>query len=224
MGDDFDEAKHLKKPRKRLIKLAKDRKYPTTCQEGMAKPTLQSKKRWQAHHVLSITCMTDPKRRAGYPAGADVRKYIDDCLSATNWDINAEPNLLGMPLNFHHRTTEGIQPYPSHQCDHNTADGYTKEVSDWMQEKVWSTLQAKKQIHKVDVKMIETELGNTSKHFRGLLMNDHPSRDLGTHESWKQRFQRLDSWFEPFSMATVPLPRKPGRSPKNLADVFARIK
>jgi hypothetical protein len=224
MGDDFDEAKHLKKPRKRLSKLDKDSKYPTTCKAGMGKPVRDSKKRWQAHHVLSITCMTDARRRKGYPAGADVRKYIDDCLAATEWNINDEPNLLGMPLNFHHRTTDGIQPYPSHQADHNTADGYTKEVSDWMQENVWSTLQAKKQIHKVDVKTIKTELENTSKHFRGLLMDTHPMRDLGTHESWKQRFQRLNSWFKPFSMATVPLPRKPGKSPTNFTDLFRRIK
>ena len=217
-----DEEEHMKKPRKRLSKLDGDSKYATTCKAGMGKPRLQSKKRWQAHHILSLTCMA--RRKSSYPDDKPTRKYIEDCLFCTEWNINDEPNLLGMPLHFHHRTTEGVVPIPSHQSDHNTAGGYTKEVSDWLQSNLWSTLQAKKEIHKVDVQTIQTQLNNCSKWFLGLLTADHPSRDLGTAKSWKQRFDRLDTWFEPFSMASVPNPRKPGKSPKNFTDLFKKIK
>jgi hypothetical protein len=217
-----DAEEHMKKPKKRLSKLEKSSNYAKACAAGMAKPATNSKKLWQAHHILSITCMA--KRKADYPDDKDTKKYIEDCLYCANWDINAEPNLLGMPLNLHHRRTEGIVPIPSHQVDHNTAGGYTKDVSKWLQKNVWSTLQAKKQIHKVDVKKIEDQLKGCSTWFLGLLTVDHPSRDLGTFLSWKHRFDRLDSWFEPFSMAITPNPRRPGKSPTNFKELFKKIK
>ena len=178
------QPKHMKKPRKRLSKLSGSSSYANNCSDGCA--TVSKK---QAHHILSLTCLG--KRKKDYPGDAARKKYIEDCLYCTEWDINKSPNLIWLPLNKQYRNSKGKVPtdLPSHQVDHNTANGYTKEVSAWLKANIWDKITKKDDIHKADVRKVKRELENGSAHWNGKLKR-FGRRNSGTEWSWENRHEK----------------------------------
>ena len=213
-----DTAKHLVKPQKRKSIVTPSSNYAGNCGSGFKTAGTPH----QIHHILSITCLA--KRADHYKKGSEA--YTELCLYCAEWDTNAAPNLIGLPLNAQYRASDGRIPknLPSHQVDHNTAGGYTAEVSAYLKENVWDKLNKKDKIHKIDVEQIETRLKNASSAWRRKLQA-FGRRNGGTLASWKKRFEKAQKskWYKPFSMASTPNPRHPGISLSDLTSIFKKL-
>lgn len=218
-----DLLKHIKKERDRESVLHKTSNYADNCGSGF-----MTKGYCQIHHIVCVSCIAG--RKEGYPD--DMEDYLEACLWITKWDLNAAHNLVGLPLNKQYRRTDGKTPKnkPSHQVDHNTRDGYTKEVTTYLKENVWNSLTAKKKVHDVDAGTLRTQLRNASKGFRKKLTARGKRGDLGTKKGgtlicWQNRFERAykDLWYHPFSMGKTPSRRSPGISLKRLTNIFKKL-
>lgn len=213
-----DDDKHITKPKQRNSIVTGSSGYASNCASGFKKPGGS----FQIHHILSITCLA--KRAADYKKGRE--EYTELCLYCAVWDINAAPNLIGLPLNSQYRATDGQIPtnLPSHQVDHNTSGGYTAEVSRYLKAEVWDKVNKKDKIHKIDVEQIEARLKSASAAWRRKLIA-FGSRNGGTRSSWKHRFDKdqKNKWYKPFSMASSPNPRSPGLSLSDLSFIFKKL-
>lgn len=222
----FDANKHMVVPKKANSVLHRTSGYADNCSDGFNKSGYSN-----AHHILSCTCISS--RVDDYKkADAD---YIEDCLKCCSWDINASGNLVGLPLNSAYinysgqsvtaiATWNSFCMWPSHQVDHNTANGYTRNVRDWLIDNVWNTITKKEHVHKVDVKDIEGLLNDGSSHWKGQL-KARATRNSGTTYSWENRHKASEKtkWYKPFSMAIQATPRCPGKGPKGLTDIFSQL-
>ena len=218
-----DLLKHIKKERKRESVLHKTSGYASNCGSGFMT------KGWcQIHHVVCVSCIAG--RKDGYPD--DMDDYLEACLWITKWDLNDAHNLVGLPLNKQYRRSDGKDPVnqPSHQVDHNTRDGYTQEVFDYLKENVWNSLTAKKKVHEVDAATLRTQLRNASDKLRERLEKRGKRGELGkktggTKICWENRFEVAykDVWYQPFSMAKNPSRRSPGISFKRLTNIFKKL-
>ena len=218
--------KHLEKGAKRESRLTRGEQYgkPGNYRLGFAK----GQGYHEVHHVL---CDHAVSKRAEHYEGLSPTTvdYLEACLWITPWSINNKANLIGLPLNRQYRESRGKRPIdlPSHQVDHNTIDGYTQEVSDYLRANVWNQLRAKKKVHDVDVKKVKQLLEDGTTHFDGVLTK-RGGRGVGirgqrgTEAGWTNRFDPrcATSWYAPFSMASAPNHRDPGKDPKDLDAVF----
>lgn len=218
-----DLLKHIKKDRTRESVLHKTSGYAKNCGSGF-----QTKGYCQIHHIVCVSCIAD--RKGGYPD--DMEDYLEACLWITKWDLNDAHNLVGLPLNRQYRRSEGKIPenMPSHQVDHNTRDGYTQDVFDYLKENVWNSLTAKKKVHEVDAATLRDQLRDASDEFRGKL-DEYGQRGVvgrkkgGTRNCWENRFEDAykDVWYHPFSMGKNPSRRSPGVSLKRLTRIFKKL-
>jgi hypothetical protein len=172
----------------------------------------------EVHHLVCEHSIA--QRGESYP-DAEQGAYIEACLSHVQWDINNIDNLLGLPRNRRFREAyKGPdaawtpRALPSHQVDHNTLEGYTYQVSEWLRYNIWSRLEMKKKDHSVDIATIKQGLEEGSLYFREKL-EGFGIRQGGTVKAWRSRFDAgwEDRWYEPFSMIESPSPRHPGRGP-----------
>jgi hypothetical protein len=218
-----DLTKHIQKTRKRESVLHKTSGYASNCGSGF-----QKKGYCQIHHIVCVTCISS--RKSGYPA--DMEDYLEACLWITKWDLNDAHNLVGLPLNKQYRKSDGKTPVdqPSHQVDHNTRDGYTKEVLDYLKANVWNSLTAKKKVHDVDAATLRQQLRDASDGFRGKLEKRGKRGKLGTKAGgtdvcWENRFEApyKSIWYHPFSMGKTPSKRSPGVSLKRLTSIFKKL-
>jgi hypothetical protein len=159
------------------------------------------KKHCQIHHILCVSCLQDARI---LPKGN--RPYIRKCFKITDWDINAKPNVIGLPLKRAYLKREndgGWDDLPCHQVDHNPH--YTDGVADWLTENVWDTLKAKEKGCDVEPKEIAKLLNSGSTHWETFLVDRGAGSDSGgrgTRYSWEHRNDAgmRKTWHIPFSM------------------------
>ncbi|MCC6559523.1 MAG: AHH domain-containing protein [Polyangiaceae bacterium] len=225
-----DAQTHFQKSKKRESRLTRGQNYRKKCKAGF----MRSKKYSQVHHILCDHSVS--ARMGAYAEMGKTQEYIDyleDCLWVTPWSINDPSNLIGLPLNEQYRDSNGLVPVnlPSHQVDHNTADGYTAEVSQWLVDNVWDTLTVKKEPHDVDVKKLKELLEKGTDNFKGKLATRGARVGgmlqgipiAGTKDCWSHRHE-LDDWYMPFSMGLTPSPRFPGvGNDPSLERVFEKL-
>lgn len=166
-------------------------KYRDNCQ-----PQLPWKN-WEAHHILSVSCIN------GYGHyQSEIKEYIRRCYRETEWCINQRPNLVGLPkLSIYQRypASRGLN-LPCHDWDHNSGQGYCFEVKVDLDSIIWSKLDKGKKTHSAkgesilkDIEYLETEW-RKELHRRG-------TRRGGTAKCWDNRKSDKD-WFQPFSMGS----------------------
>ena len=196
---------HIGKPEKCLIKRTRNgREHINNCSEGYR----LGLGLWQAHHILPVSALNSDKHISASPENLE---YIVSCLCITDWNVNAEPNVIGLdnkvPYMF-----DKIYPLPrnlpSHLIDH---DHYTKESYDYMEANVWDSLKDAREVHKLDPKSIESQLNDATTYFKGEV-EARGKRNNGTIWCWDHRFDTgmEEKWYVPFSMSDNPRKRHPG--------------
>lgn len=222
---------HFQKDTKRQSYLTRGQSYGKKCRDGK-KGFNRSKKYSQVHHILCDHAVS--ARMESYDDKTqEYIDYLEDCLWVMPWSVNNIDNLIGLPLNEQYRDSNGLLPVnlPSHQVDHNTADGYTREVRDWLAANVWDTLTVKKEPHDVDITKLQKLLEKGVENFAGKLttrgsrkggkLNGRPI--VGTQGCWEHRHE-LVKWYMPFSMGSDPSPRFPGvKSDPALERIFGKL-
>lgn len=182
---------------------------------------------WQSHHILCVSSFGSRK--------AKNKMKLEKSLYITDWNINESPNMIGLPQRCQYHLSYGaaeagtlswrsVTPKnkPSHNNDHNTTNGYTEEVSDYLQDEIWDKFDASKGDHKADAVWLKGQLEDASKHFEDLLI-ERGKRDPGTVKAWRERFDRQPGWEDPFSMAKKPELRGPGEKIGDLTNIFKRL-
>ncbi len=185
---------------------------------------------WEAHHILCNHSVE------GRQIDDDSKSFVEACLWITEWNLNDAHNMIGLPKNRQYINTLGTKPVnlPSHQIGHNTAKGYTNEVTTYLKDKIWDTLNDKREAHKINAQAIKEELKSGSDHFRKLL-GKRGERKKGTLHCWQHRFPtppptissasyvQEEKWYYPFSMAKKPSERHPGIDYELLKKIFRKM-
>jgi hypothetical protein len=174
-------------------------------------------KRHEAHHILCIASVTE-----FIIGNSKIRTIVEN----TSWCINAQPNMMPMPLWGHtikHYCDLGaagaakdalaaltgqdlpppFQNIPMHDYDHNSAKGYKKADVDTAVKKLAQRLEESKKAHEDKTKELASELDRLSKTLGKLLSMRGSARSGGTHAAWKKgQAQPNSDWYLPFSMAS----------------------
>ncbi|MCC6418738.1 MAG: hypothetical protein IT429_10925 [Gemmataceae bacterium] len=183
--------KHKRDPEDWKIKRQrKGNVHITNCATGYRVPLMS-----QIHHVVCVTCMQDGTIGKNVPT--DQMEFIRKCLAMTEWDINAEPNDLGLPLKpaYYLRPNDGWDGLPCHQVDHPQ---YTEDVSKYLNDNIWQPLIEARDWCSFDAATVIDELNGASDHYRAFL-NERGQQRNGTRACWRNRFN-YEKWYIPFSM------------------------
>ena len=181
---------------------------------------------WQSHHILCITSMGN--RQGKTPKAT---QELNDSLYITDWNINDDPNMIGMPQKANYQAaygkiektrpvsaqaalwvpatnSQGTLPanIPAHNVDHNTTGGYTKEVIGYLKSNVWNKFNSQGADHKKDAAWLANELNEAAKEHQRLLLQVRGIRKGGTVPAWQNRIKDKN-WAQPFSMAVSPSQR-----------------
>ncbi len=179
------------------------------------------------HHVLPITTLQD----GNIKVDDDVMKYIHNSMAATTWDINEEPNLIGLPvkpvyeaadreikknktLDFLMSLDPGKEGFgalpdlPCHKVDHLD---YIIGVNNYLNRTIWKKLKAPKPC-KDQSECLKGRLDAASKKFRKWLQA-RGKQEKGAAYCWFHREEIKDSWYIPFSMS-IGVPQKRECPPK----------
>lgn len=204
--------KHKKDPKSWNIKRRRDGdKHIQACKKGYVNA---GKDYMQVHHILPVTCLSDGSISKAVNDDKDTIKVIRNCLKLTNWDINAEPNCIALPLKpaYHDpKAPAGWGWLPSHQVDHPP---YTEEVAAHLKKMVWDPIAEQAEECKDFKSSITGQLEAASSHWLGQLKG-RGARPIGpaggTEYCWAHRANpgMEDLWYLPFSMAAYPTPRSP---------------
>lgn len=151
--------------------------YPTSPKRGT---------HWQSHHILSLICIAN---RRGVTEDDSI--YLEKCLWITNWNVNEEPNMIGLPQNAWFRVSYGatVPLYkPANIPSHNTGHhAYLRDVEKWLYDFVWKNYNAKNaEGHDEGVTELRQALVDASNNWRGKL-KAYGARNGGTIASWKNR-------------------------------------
>lgn len=161
---------------------------------------------YEAHHILCVSPVT--KELLG---NEDIRGSIEQ----TQWCINKKLNMKAMPLWGHTvkwycsvnssggflKSDVSAPPWeniPQHDIDHNSAEGYTKEVRDKMKSLARKVQDAD---HKLKGQSLADLLDDAARDFDAELAA-RGSRKEGTHNAWGLALQGDEEWAHPFSMAS----------------------
>jgi hypothetical protein len=220
-------GKHKKDPETWKIKRNRDPNnvHITNCSEGYYKTDSRFT---QIHHILPISCLADGTIEQ--KVKDDIKK-IRKCLALTDWDINAGPNCVGLPLKrafVDKNAPQDWDGWPCHQVDH---PGYNLEVSKRLHKKVWQDCLDNMENCDDGAKTVANQLNKESKYWL-----DKDLRGRPTKKAWDTRFNPDGSanplWFWPFSMNSAgPSQRKPPPDWKGfsesmvsrLSELFAKI-
>jgi hypothetical protein len=197
---------HLKDPPGSIFKRNRNgREHIDSCVKGykLQYPLMQ------VHHVLPVECLAEATIEANLAPDAAV--FIKKCLMITDWNINAEPNLVGMPVKSVYwlstAQTAGWEEWPCHLVDHNPY--YNLEVTADL-DKMWKNMHGNAEECKVDGTTMKMALEAKSKKWLGRL-GSRAKRAGGVAHCWKNK-ETLADWYHPFSMADPPQPRQPPKT------------
>jgi hypothetical protein len=194
-----EEKKHKKDPEDWKIKRHRNGdEHINNCATGYRKKGFA-----QIHHIVSVTCMQDATIEKTVPKNQ--MAFIRNCLAETEWNINEEPNNVGMPktIAYFLRPRDRWDDWPCHQVDHNPQ--YTDAVSGYLYKKIWSKLIRDRKKCVFDPEKLAGKLNTASTNYRTFLS----TRGQGTRHCWNNRFE-LEKWYVPFSMDPgEPRARKP---------------
>lgn len=165
-------------------------------------------KKFEAHHLVCIASATKFLGK---------NKDIAEIVKKTRWCINAEDNMLGMPLWGHtiqhycdlslgtvlgEPTPPWFCNVPQHDYDHNSTGGYKSEVDKTMTGLAEEVEELAEEEHEEPEKELAAALENASGKFRTLMCADRGFRCDGTHAAWLKGCDEPNSdWYLPFSMA-----------------------
>jgi hypothetical protein len=191
----------------------------------------------QVHHALCVYACSNstfPKNLTD-----DEFAFIMLCLAPTDWDINKEPNVIGLPLKTAYvelPDDSGWGKLPCHQVDH---DIYLKDVNAYVTAEIWGAIRDAKEAEaceQLDGNTIKTLFEDGSAEWRGFLV-ERGLKSGGTKAALAYCLNPPqpgtattitdDNWYIPFSMGKSQIrPRvkpKPGADLK-LAGLLAKIK
>lgn len=199
--------------------------------EGYAKGRGGSRS-WQSHHIVCVSAVAVRKAKDD-----PTTLLMEKSLYITEWNINKSPNMIGLPMYRKYTSIYGgidkaktkaardaafaavsPQKLPAHDIDHNTDDGYTDEVTKYLDTNIWKKFQSTAKDHKKDAEWLAKRLTSASETFQGRLLK-RGTRKKGTVAAWQNRLND-DDWAEPFSMADEPNQRFAGKSASDLTDIF----
>ena len=173
-------------------------------------------KRHEAHHLLCIASVTE---------FLGIKESIQKIVEQTTWCINANTNMLPMPLWGHtikwycnlaasgafiaNPPAPPFQNIPQHDYNHNSKGGYTSEVSEEMKELARSVEEQAEENHEAPGENLKGRLDGLSERFRTTLRTRGSTRSGGTHNAWQMGLKDAQSaaglttskWYMPFSMA-----------------------
>jgi hypothetical protein len=220
--------KHKKDPDDWLIKRRRDgRKHIDACATGYvgAGPRYM-----QVHHLLPVTSLADGTIADQLKNDAPKITIVTNCLMVTDWDINAEPNVIALPRKtayIRKRAPGGWDKLPCHEVDHPY---YTKEVCDDLRSQVWEPVCRSAKACEFEAADLIGALEDASDTWRGKV-EKRGKRNGGTKVCWDNRAKEsyADKWYAPFSMAANPTPRSgppetfSGNMQEYLKKVFAAV-
>jgi hypothetical protein len=156
------------------------------------------------HHIVCVSSMADGTIKGYVPDDAQF-EFIQNCLAVTNWNINDEPNVVGLPKKQAYVDKAAEPPswdgWACHQVDHHT---YLTKVSQRLFDQIWVTCQDVAQDCKVKGTAIAGQLKDESDYWLKKLGG------RGTAVAWATRENNPDTWYKPFSMDHIsPSKRKP---------------
>jgi hypothetical protein len=205
--------KHKKDPDTWLIKRNRDGDtHIKNCSRGY-NPRSSSFR--QVHHVLPVTSLSDGTISTLLGAAAKF-KLIRTCLQVTDWDINASPNCVGLPLKRAFgdaRAPNTWDGWPCHQVDHPP---YTNEVNSDLKDSIWDPVCAAAKKCEFEVTDLLGMLQDREEFWFDEL-KERGGRKKGTKYCWKHRDALDDTWYIPFSMASSPTKRSPPKDWKKFS-------
>jgi hypothetical protein len=189
------------------------------------------------HHVLPISSLQDgvilPKMKK-----REVLDFVHKCMALTKWDINEQPNLLGLPTKKPYLRADklvaeqghtadqllGMNPQagafgalPDLPCHMNDHDKFTQAVINNLNTALWPELIEGSDLCKDPGKDIRALLESRSNQWKNWLKK----RGEGAADSWVNREQKKNVWYIPLSMAPAPTKTDP---PPNIYKLGKRPK
>ena len=145
-------------------------KHITACASGYPKAAMGKTPRWlEVHHILCVHACSD----ATFPGAAtpDDVKFFKSCMAITPWDINAEPNTIGLPTKqaYVSDVSAAWNLLPCHQVDH---DLYLTKVEEYVENKIWKSMmktEEQKACEEVTPENIEAKFIQGSKVWKAFL-------------------------------------------------------
>jgi hypothetical protein len=114
----------------------------TACKKGYIAPRGETPRWLEIHHILCVHACSD--KTFPLQSSDDQKKFIRSCLAITTWDINAEPNVIGLPTKWAYVKDLALPGKPAawdglpcHQVDH---DLYLKSVNVFVTDKIWKKI------------------------------------------------------------------------------------
>jgi hypothetical protein len=197
---------HKRSSRKSLLRRNRNgREHINNCVEGYSNASGYFT---QIHHIVCISSMSNATIFDEIQDKGQT-EFVRECLKLTNWNINDEPNTVGLPLKrafVHKSAPSGWDGWPCHQVEHPS---YTDKVSTYLNDNVWQqVLRKRKKCTQcgtecnINATSVLTELNGESKFWMSFLRNRGNGSDSGqkgTAYCWANR-ALIPKWYIPFSM------------------------
>jgi len=180
------------------------------------------------HHVLPITSLQDPSIMDD-SLEKEEKDFIHKCMAKTKWDINKQPNLIGLPTKRPYEKADkevakekdkpaaqrlataaffkGLDPtkaqfgaLPDLPCHLNDHPKYNIAVISKLDDTVWPKLLDDREKCKDKGKSIRKTLMDQSKHWKDFLVNKRGCSHGGAAHCWVNREQEKSVWYIPLSM------------------------
>lgn len=162
----------------------------------------------QIHHIVCISSMSNATI-SELIVDKGQTEFVRECLKMTQWDINAAPNTVGLPLKrafVHPGAPTAWDNWPCHQVEH---PAYTDKVSVQLHDNVWIKVLKKRAKCKdcgtecnIKAASVQKQLEDESTHWLEFLYargSGADSNQNGTAYCWKNR-DSIVTWYVPFSM------------------------
>lgn len=178
------------------------------------------------HHVLPISSLQDGSIKVDDSEELD---FIHKCMAITSWNINKQPNLIGLPTkrpfeqadrkvvsdNATLPQLKGLSAFagkfgalPDLPCHLNDHPKYTDKIITELNDKVWRRLIDNREECEDKGKNIRSTLQKWSRDWKDWLKN-RGAEEGGAADCWVNREQKPDVWYIPLSMAPSPTKIKP---------------